>query len=96
MIASVPQADPPKLGWRIVRLFRPHRGALALIVAMILITSALSVVSALLVRRVFDDAPPLPPQLLACGWAICADASWRMGGSWRRRGRVRRLGRIGR
>jgi ATP-binding cassette, subfamily B, bacterial len=54
MIASVPQADPPKLGWRIVRLFRPHRGPLALIVAMILVTSALSVISALLVRRVFD------------------------------------------
>jgi ATP-binding cassette subfamily B protein len=60
MIASVPQADPPKLGWRIVRLFRPHRGALALIVAIILITSALSVISALLVRRVFDDALFVP------------------------------------
>src|SRR6201985_1835471 len=56
MIASVPQADPPKLGLRIVRLFRPHRGTLALIVAMILITSVLSVISALLVRRVFDHA----------------------------------------
>ena len=56
MIASVPQADPPKLGRRIVRLFRPHRGALTLIVVMILITSALCVISALLVRRVFDDA----------------------------------------
>jgi hypothetical protein len=39
MIASLPQADPPKLGWRIVRLFRPHRGVLAVIVAMILTTS---------------------------------------------------------
>jgi ATP-binding cassette subfamily B protein len=56
MIASVSPADPPKLGRRIVRLFRPHRGALTVIVAMILITSALSVISALLVRRVFDDA----------------------------------------
>jgi ATP-binding cassette subfamily B protein len=56
MTASVPESDPPKLGRRIVRLFRPHRGALAVIVAMILITSALSVVSALLVRRVFDEA----------------------------------------
>ena len=56
MIASVPQADPPNLGPRIVRLFRPHRGVLALIVAMILLTSVLSVISALLVRRVFDDA----------------------------------------
>jgi ATP-binding cassette subfamily B protein len=56
MIASVPQADPPNLGPRIVRLFRPHRGVLALIVAMILLTSVLSVISALLVRRVFDEA----------------------------------------
>src|SRR5690242_9824022 len=60
MTASVPQADPPKLGRRIVRLFRPHRGALALIVAMILITSVLSVISALLVRRVFDHALFVP------------------------------------
>ena len=56
MIASVPQTDPPKLGLRIVRLFRPHRGVLTLIVAMILLTSVLSVISALLVRRVFDQA----------------------------------------
>src|SRR6201988_4993024 len=56
MIASVSQTDPPKLGRRILRLFRPHRGALAVIVAMILTTSLLSVISALLVRRVFDDA----------------------------------------
>src|SRR5580693_6718401 len=56
MIASASQADPPRLGRRIVRLFRPHRGTLALIVAMILISSVLSVIGALLVRRVFDDA----------------------------------------
>src|ERR1700751_5272077 len=56
MIESVPQADPPKLGLRIVRLFRPHRGVLALIVVMILASSVFSVVSALLVRRVFDQA----------------------------------------
>src|SRR6201991_647879 len=56
MTASVPQADPPNLGRRIVRLFRPHRGVLALIGAMILLTSVLSVISALLVRRVFDHA----------------------------------------
>src|SRR6201986_5186334 len=56
MIASVTQADPPKLGRRIVRLFRPHRGVLAVIIAMILVTSLLSVISALLVRRVFDQA----------------------------------------
>src|ERR1700733_3117931 len=56
MIASTSQVDPPKLGRRIVRLFRPHRGVLAVIVAMILVTSVLSVIGALLVRRVFDHA----------------------------------------
>jgi ATP-binding cassette, subfamily B, bacterial len=56
MIASDPQADPPRLGRRIVRLFRPHRGTLSVIVGMILISSLLSVISALLVRRVFDHA----------------------------------------
>ncbi len=56
MIAAVSQADPPKLGRRIVRLFRPHRGTLSVIVAMILISSLLSVISALLVRQVFDHA----------------------------------------
>ncbi len=39
-----------------MRLFRPHRSVLALIVVMILASSVLSVISALLVRRVFDDA----------------------------------------
>jgi ATP-binding cassette subfamily B protein len=56
MIASISQADSPRLGRRIVCLFRPHRGALASIAAMILLTSVLSVIGALLVRRVFDDA----------------------------------------
>ena len=56
MIAPDPQADPPRLGRRIVRLFRPHRGTLSVIVGMILISSLLSVISALLVRQVFDDA----------------------------------------
>src|SRR5690349_15512465 len=56
MTASVAQVDPPNLGPRIVRLFAPHRGALTLIVAMILVTSVLSVISALLIRRVFDHA----------------------------------------
>ena len=56
MIASISQAEPPMLGRRIVRLFRPHRGALALISLTILTTSALSVIGALLVRQVFDKA----------------------------------------
>ena len=56
MIESVSYAEPPRLGRRIVRLFRPHRGALGLIVLTIVTTSALSVISALLVRQVFDKA----------------------------------------
>jgi ATP-binding cassette subfamily B protein len=56
MIASARDGDSPKLGRRIVHLFRPHRGVLALIVVMILTSSVLSVISALLVRRVFDNA----------------------------------------
>jgi ATP-binding cassette subfamily B protein len=56
MIATVPAGDAPKLGRRIVRLFRPHRGVLAVIAGMILVTSLLSVIGALLVRRVFDNA----------------------------------------
>src|ERR1700744_1158603 len=56
MTTSAPHRDSPKLGRRIVRLFQPHRGVLALIAVMILTSSVLSVIGALLVRRVFDDA----------------------------------------
>src|SRR5271154_6820168 len=60
MIASASQTEPPQLGRRIVRLFRPHRGALTLITISILVTSALSVIGALLVRQVFDKALFVP------------------------------------
>jgi ATP-binding cassette subfamily B protein len=49
-------AAPPRLGRRVVALFGPHRAALWAIAAMIVGTSVLSVIGALLVRRVFDDA----------------------------------------
>jgi ATP-binding cassette subfamily B protein len=51
-IASQPQSAP--LGRRILALFSPHRGALTLLAAIIVFTSVLSVISALLVRQVFD------------------------------------------
>jgi ATP-binding cassette, subfamily B, bacterial len=54
MSAIETDPDPPPLGRRIVALFLPHRRELALIAAIILFTSALSVISALLVRQVFD------------------------------------------
>ena len=44
------------LGRRIMTLFRPYRLQLMLIIAMILLTSGLSVISALLIRTVFDRA----------------------------------------
>src|SRR6202012_6146300 len=48
--------EQPGLGRRIVALFTPYRGTLAGIGAMILTSSVLSVVSALLVRDVFNEA----------------------------------------
>ena len=54
MSAIESSPDPPPLGRRILALFAPHRRDLALIMGIILFTSALSVISALLVRQVFD------------------------------------------
>ena len=53
------------LGPRIVALFAPYRGRLALVLAVIVISSGLSVVGALLVKVVFDKAlfPPGGPDL---------------------------------
>jgi ATP-binding cassette subfamily B protein len=51
-IESRPDSAP--LGRRILALFAPHRGALSLLAAIIVFTSVLSVISALLVRQVFD------------------------------------------
>src|SRR6476660_5635793 len=54
-----------KLGPRIVALFVPYRGRLALVLAVIVTSSGLSVVGALLVKVVFDKAlfPPGGPDL---------------------------------
>jgi ATP-binding cassette, subfamily B, bacterial len=54
------QAGERPLGRRIARLFLPHRGALAAIFAMIVATSVLTVIGALLVQRIFNDALFLP------------------------------------
>jgi ATP-binding cassette, subfamily B, bacterial len=53
------------LGRRIARLFLPHKGALAAIFGMIIATSVLTVISALLVQRIFNDAlfKPAGPDL---------------------------------
>src|ERR1700744_2777168 len=53
------------LGPRIVALFAPYRGRIALVFGVIVLSSALSVVGALLVKVVFDKAlfPPGGPDL---------------------------------
>jgi ATP-binding cassette subfamily B protein len=53
---SEPTEQDPNLNRRIVRLFRPYRRQVGLIVVIILVTSAMSIISALLVRQVFDKA----------------------------------------
>jgi ATP-binding cassette subfamily B protein len=54
-----------KLGRRILALFRPYRARVSLILVVILVSSVLSVVSALLIKVVFDKAlfPPGGPNL---------------------------------
>jgi ATP-binding cassette, subfamily B, bacterial len=53
---AAPTAEPERLRRRIVALFGPYRGRVAAIVAVILVSSGLSVVSALLIKVVFDKA----------------------------------------
>ncbi|MGO9958954.1 MAG: ABC transporter ATP-binding protein [Solirubrobacteraceae bacterium] len=61
-MTSVPVGDGSasggsgRLGRRIVALFRPYRARVGLIVAVIAVSSGLSVVAALLIKVVFDDA----------------------------------------
>src|SRR3954462_12121524 len=54
-----------RLGGRVVALFAPHRGRIARVFAVIVLSSGLSVVGALLVKVVFDKAlfPPGGPDL---------------------------------
>jgi ATP-binding cassette, subfamily B, bacterial len=52
---SVKVSNPP-LGRRILARFRPYRARVGLIVAVILVSSVLSVVAALLIKVVFDKA----------------------------------------
>ncbi|WP_404448150.1 ABC transporter ATP-binding protein/permease [Microbacterium marinum] len=46
----------PDLGRRVVALFRPYRGRLAVTAALVVAGAALGVIPPLLVQRVFDDA----------------------------------------
>jgi ATP-binding cassette, subfamily B, bacterial len=62
-MSTVPAGDGPdgmapggKLRGRIFALFRPYRGRIALVFAVIVVSSGLSVIGALLIRVVFDKA----------------------------------------
>ncbi|KTR95962.1 multidrug ABC transporter ATPase [Microbacterium testaceum] len=46
----------PHLGRRVVELFRPYRGRIALTVLLVILASAVGVIPPLLVQRIFDDA----------------------------------------
>lgn len=48
--------DHSETAARVARLFSPHRGRVALVVTLIVVTSALGIVNPLLIQRVFDDA----------------------------------------
>ncbi len=52
--ASAPRI--PNLGRRVVELFRPYRGRIAVTVFLVIAGSAVAVIPPLLVQRVFDDA----------------------------------------
>src|SRR3954468_8910570 len=66
-----------RLGGRIVALFAPYRGRIALVFAVIVLSSGLSVVGALLVKVVFNKALFRPgatdlPRRFVLVWALIA------------------------
>lgn len=61
------------LGRRIAELFRPYRGQLAVIIALVLVSAALGILPPLLTQRVFDDGlfPPAGgPNLSVLAWLV--------------------------
>jgi ATP-binding cassette, subfamily B, bacterial len=58
--------EPPRLLTRIARLFRPYRGQVAIVIGLILVTSALGIVNPLLTKEVINKTlpPHHDPQLL--------------------------------
>ncbi|MFT4231928.1 MAG: ABC transporter ATP-binding protein [Leucobacter sp.] len=65
----------PDLGRRIAELFRPYRGQLTVIVALVLVSAGLGILPPLLTQRVFDDGlfpPSGDPQLTVLGWLVGA------------------------
>ncbi len=61
------------LGRRIAELFRPYRARLVLIIALVLVSAALSILPPLLVERVFDDGlfpPGGHPNIPVLTWLV--------------------------
>ncbi|MEU4246682.1 ABC transporter ATP-binding protein [Amycolatopsis sp. NPDC026612] len=76
-------ADEPVPLRRIAGLFRPHRGPLGALFALIVVQAGLGVVSPFLLREILDDALPhrdtLLISLLAAGMIVCAVGSGSLG-----------------
>ncbi|WP_410614137.1 ABC transporter ATP-binding protein [Amycolatopsis sp. lyj-109] len=76
-------ADEPVPLRRVAGLFRPHRGPLAALFALIVVQAGLGVVSPFLLREILDDALPhrdtLLISLLAAGMIACAVGSGSLG-----------------
>lgn len=62
----------PDLGKRILALFAPHRGAIVLTIALVLVVAAIAVFPPLLTQRVFDEAlfPPEGGPNLQLLWVL--------------------------
>jgi ATP-binding cassette subfamily B protein len=79
----VADADEPVPLRRIAGLFRPHRGPLTALFALIVVQAGLGVVSPFLLREILDDALPhrdtLLISLLAAGMIACAVGSGSLG-----------------
>ncbi|MEU8634251.1 ABC transporter ATP-binding protein [Amycolatopsis sp. NPDC048633] len=75
--------DEPVPLRRIAGLFRPHRGPLAALFALIVLQAGLGVVSPFLLREILDDALPhrdtLLISVLAAGMIVCAVGSGSLG-----------------
>ncbi|WP_087011017.1 ABC transporter ATP-binding protein [Leucobacter sp. 7(1)] len=65
-----------RLGRRIAELFRPYRGPLAIIIALVIVSAALAILPPLLTQRVFDEGLfPLDgggPNMTVLGWLVLA------------------------
>ena len=69
---SIPRVEGPiRPGtfWRAVRLFRPYRPQLFIVIVLVLIIATLGIITPLLIREVIDDAIPNNDRTLL-GWLV--------------------------